>query len=163
MNTRASTLDRHIGARTHRGVATVEFAICAPLLFFLLLTTAEMGRLLFQYNTLMKAVRDGARYAAAHASANNSTGTVSISTQLENETRNLVVTGNIAGTGEPVLPNFTIENVDVADANQGFVRVVVSGYNFSPVLADALPSFGFGEPINLNMPLPITIQMRALL
>ena len=163
MNTRASTLDRRNGARTHRGVATIEFAICAPLLFFLLLTTAEMGRLLFQYNTLMKAVRDGARYAAAHASSNNSTGTVSIGTQLENETRNLVVTGNIAGTGEPVLPNLTIENIAVDDAEEGFVQVVVSGYNFTPALADALPSFGFGDPINLNMPLPVTVQMRALL
>lgn len=162
MKTRASTPDRHIGARKHRGLATVEFAICTPLLFFLLLATAEMGRLLFQYNTLMKAVRDGARYAAAHV-AGDGTRTVSISTQVENETRNLVVTGNIAGTGAPVLPNLTIENVDVDDAENGFVRVEVINYNFTPIIGDVLPSFGFGNAINLNMPLPATVEMRALL
>lgn len=164
MNTRARTTDRHIGTRTRRGIATIEFAICAPVLFFLMLATAEVGRLLYQYNTLMKAVRDGARYAAAHASDNNSTRVVSISTQVSNETRNLVVTGNIAGSGTPVLPGLTVAHVIVEDAGEGFVRVMVSDqYTFTPVLGGTLPSFGFGDPINLSMPLPATVVMRALL
>lgn len=122
-----------------------------------------MGRLLFQYNTLMKAVRDGARYAAAHASANNTTGIVTITPQLANQTRNLVVFGNIAGTGTPMLPRLATTNVVVNNPGNGFVRVVVTGYNFTPVIGNTLPSFGFGNAINLNMPLPATVQMRALL
>lgn len=163
MKTRARTPDRHIGTRTRRGIATVEFAICVPVLFFLMLATAELGRLLFQYNTLMKSVRDGARYAAAHASDNNSTRIVSISAQVRNQTRNLVVTGNIAGTGTPVIPGLTVTNVTVNDAGNGFVRVVVNDYFFTPVIGDTLPSFGFGAPINLRMQLPATVVMRALL
>ena len=163
MKTRASTPDRHIGARTHRGLATLEFAICAPLLLFLLLATAEMGRLLFQYNTLVKAVRDGARYAAAHAVDNDSTRTVSISTQLRDQTRNLVVTGDIAGTGAPLLPGLTAQQITVEAAGGGFVRVVVNNFTFTPVLGNTLPTFGLGAPINLTMPLSATVQMRALL
>lgn len=147
----------------HRGVATVEFAICVPLLLFLLLATAEIGRLLFQYNTLMKSVRDGARYAAARTSDNNSTGTVSVSTQLRDETRNLVVTGNIAGTGTPVLPGLTPQQITVEPAGTGFVRVVVNNFIFTPVIGNTLPTFGLGEPINLTTPLSATVEMRALL
>ena len=41
-----------------RGIATIEFAICAPILLLLMLATVEVGRMLIQYNTLNKAVRD---------------------------------------------------------------------------------------------------------
>jgi Flp pilus assembly protein TadG len=163
MKTRASKPGRHIGPRRIRGLATVEFAVCAPLLFFLMLATAEVGRMLFQYNTLMKAVRDGARYAAGHASSNNSTRVVSISTQVSNETRNLVVTGNIAGTGTPVLPGLNITHVTVNNAGNGYVSVVVANYAYTPTLGATLPTFGFGAPINLAMNLPVTVEMRALL
>jgi Flp pilus assembly protein TadG len=163
MSTRARTSDRRIGARRSRGIATVEFAICAPVLFFLMLATAEVGRLLYQYNTLMKAVRDGARYAAAHASDNNTTRVVTISTELINQTRNLVVTGNIAGTGTPVLAGLTVNNVTVSDADNGFVQVDVSNYFFTPILGNTLPTFGLGDPIDLRMQLPATVVMRALL
>ncbi len=58
----------HANARKQLGIATIEFAICAPLLFFLMFATAELGRAIFQYNTLVKAVRDGARYVVNNAS-----------------------------------------------------------------------------------------------
>jgi Flp pilus assembly protein TadG len=161
MKTRAA--HRHLGARRTRGIATVEFAICAPVLFFLMLATAEVGRLLYQYNTLAKAVRDGARYAAAHASSNNSTRVVTITPQVSSQTRNLVVTGNIAGTGASLLPGLTANNITVNAPGGGFVRVVVTNYYFTPVLGDTLPSFGLGAPINLRMELRTTVVMRALL
>ena len=41
--------------RPQRGVAIIEFVITLPLLLLLLLATAEIGRALFQYNTLTKA------------------------------------------------------------------------------------------------------------
>jgi Flp pilus assembly protein TadG len=163
MKTRARTHDRHIGARRCRGLATIEFAICAPLLFLLLLATAEMGRFLYQYNTLVKAVRDGARYAAAHTSDNNTTRIVSISTQLRDQTRNLVVTGNVAGSGTPLLPRLTPQQVTVEATGAGFIRVAVSNFTFTPVLGSTLPTIGFGDSISLTMPLAATVQMRALL
>lgn len=160
MNIRASTAGRNIGVRASRGIATVEFAICAPVLFFLMLATAEFGRVLYQYNTLTKAVRDGARYAAIKASIEaGGTRVVSISTEVRNETRNLVVMGNVAGAGTALLPGLTVDNVTVNDAGSGFVSVTGT-YNYIPMLGPTLPSFGLGDPIDLTISLPATTVMR---
>ncbi|MFC4313498.1 TadE/TadG family type IV pilus assembly protein [Steroidobacter flavus] len=147
-------------ARRHLGIATVEFAICAPVLFFLMLATAEVGRALFQYNTLVKAVRDGARYVVNNASV-GTTRVVNITAARRNETRNLVVTGNIAGTGTALLPGLTVNNVTVTDAGNGFISVAAN-YTYTPMLGATLPTFGFGQPINLSRTLAATVVMRAL-
>ena len=159
MNTPIARSPRPLGARTGRGVATIEFAICAPLLLLLMLGTVEVGRLLFQYNTLTKMVRDGARYAAKHASS--VAGVVNITAQLRTETTNLIVTGNTAGTGPALLPGEV--TVTVSNANEGFVSVGAT-YQYSTILGAALPTFGFGEgDINLAIELPATVVVRALL
>lgn len=152
---------RRTGLRRHRGVATIEFAICAPVLLLLMLATAEIGRLLFQYNTLTKAVRDGVRYAVREAAA-GSTGTVAITPAIRDNTRNLVVTGTITGVGPGVLPAFTIGNVTVSDAGNGFVSVSAT-YTYVPMLGPSLPMFGLGDPVNTELPLTATVIMRALL
>lgn len=138
----------------------VEFAICAPVLLFLMLATAELGRVLYQYNTLMKSVRDGARYAIVNAAA-GTTRVVNITTEVRDQTRNLVVTGNTAGTGTPLLPGLTVDNVAVTDAGNGFVSVAAT-YDYQPMLGAALPTFGFGPPIDMTLSLPATVVMRAL-
>lgn len=142
-----------------RGLATLEFAICAPVLLFLMLGTAEVGRLLFQYNTLTKAVRDGARYAASNA-ATSGTRIVNLSAQRRTETINLVRTGNIAGTGPALLPGTFAVNI-TEDDDTGFLTITAT-YTFTPIVGSSLPSFGFGDPINLSMTLPATVVMRAL-
>ena len=65
---RANTFERRCGKK-QRGIATVEFAIAVPVLLLLMLVSAEVGRWLYQYNTLHKAVRDGVRYLAQEAIA----------------------------------------------------------------------------------------------
>lgn len=150
---------RRTPSREQRGLATLEFAICVPVLLFLMLATAEVGRLLFQYNTLTKAVRDGARYAASNA-ATSGTRIVNLSSQRRTETINLIRTGNIAGTGTPLLPGTVVVNI-AEDDDTGFLTVTGT-YTFTPILGGTLPSFGFGDPIDLNMTLPATVVMRAL-
>jgi Flp pilus assembly protein TadG len=160
MNQRASMGGRKIDVRASRGIATVEFAICAPLLFFLMLATAEFGRVLYQYNTLTKAVRDGARFAAINAAIDaGGTRVVNITPEIRNETSNLVVTGNIAGTGTVLLPGLSPANVAVENAGNGFVRVTAT-YNYVPILGPTLPTFGLGEPIDLTLSLPASVVMR---
>src|SRR4029453_7599797 len=116
-----------------RGVATIEFAICAPILLLLMLATAEVGRMLIQYNTLNKAVRDGARYAVREAAA-----------------------------GSPLLPGLTVGTVAVTDAGAGFVAVSAT-YTYQPMLGAALPTFGSRGAITTSIPLTATVVMRALL
>jgi Flp pilus assembly protein TadG len=49
-----------------RGQALVEFALIFPVLVLLLLGIFEVGRLVFAYNTLGNAAREGARVAAVN-------------------------------------------------------------------------------------------------
>lgn len=142
-----------------RGIAAVEFAIALPLLLFLMLATAEVGRLLSQYDTLTKSVRDGSRYVAAKAL--QPTGLIVISSQLSTEASHLVVTGNISGSGTAVLSGLSVSNVTVTDAGGGYVSVSAS-YAYTPMLGATLPTFGLGTPISLAFPLNATVVMKAL-
>lgn len=153
-----------------RGIAATEFAIALPLLLFLMLGTAEIGRMLSQYDTLTKAVRDGARYCASVANS-GSQNIVSISnctaagagtggTAPANATQNLVVTGNTLGAGGAVLPGLVVANVTVADAGNGYISVSAS-YTYQPVLG-TLPTFGLSAPITIAVPLNAAVVMRAL-
>lgn len=55
-----------IQRRHGRGQALVEFALVFPVLVLILLGIFEMGRLVFAYNTLGNAAREGARVAAVN-------------------------------------------------------------------------------------------------
>jgi len=145
--------------RFQRGVAAVEFAIALPLLLFLLMATAELGRLLSEYDTLEKGVRDGARYLAAKALA-GTTQTVSITPTLQTQTANLVVTGNINGSGTPLLPGLAAANVTTASTANGYISVSAT-YTYQPILA-SLPTFGLTAPISLAIPVTATVNMRPL-
>ena len=143
-----------------RGTAIVEFAIVLPLLLFLLLATAEVGRLLSEYDTLNKAVRDAARYLAANALA-GTTGVVGITPQVQTATINLVVTGNTAGSGSALLPGLAAGNVTVTGLANGYVSVAAA-YTYVPMLGPTLPTFGVTAPMSLSVPLNATVVMRPL-
>lgn len=143
-----------------RGLAIVEFVIVLPLCLLLVMATAEFGRAFLQYNALTLAVRDGARHLAGRA-AFGSTGTVSISGGLQQETQNLVVYGNIWGAGTPVLPGLMPADVTVADAGSGNVSVTAA-YLYDPIFS-FIPRFTVGGAINVNgITLQSGVTMRAL-
>lgn len=146
--------------RSERGLAIVEFAIAAPLLLLLLLATAELGRMLSQYDTLNKSVRDGARYLAANA-LGGTTGVVAITPAMQTATANLVVTGNVGGTGGTLLPNLTAANVTVVSLGNGYVSVAAT-YAYVPMVGARLPTFGLSAPISLAVNLTATQVMRPL-
>lgn len=75
-----------------KGVAMVEFAIALPLLLLLLLGIGEFGRMLFQYNVLLQASRDAARYAAGEA-WDPTLGQVVLDDDLRSRTQLLAVYG----------------------------------------------------------------------
>jgi len=145
----------------NRGAVIVEMVVVTPLLLFVLLATAEISRAFVDHNTLTKAVRSGARYVARpENSTPGTTGIVSITAAVRAEARNLVVYGNIAGVGTPVLPGFTTGDVVVADAGGNNIQVSANFAN-SGILGPILPNF-FGPDINLLHNLQATVTMRAL-
>ena len=57
--------------RGERGQALVEFALVGIVFFLLLYGTIDVGRAVWNYNTLAQATREGTRYAIVHG-ANSS-------------------------------------------------------------------------------------------
>jgi hypothetical protein len=144
--------------KLQRGLALVETAICLPLLLFLLLAAGEVTNAFLQHNTLTKAVRDGARYAAGVANHGSIFG---LTANELTDTKNLVVYGNSTGAGTPVLPNLTVSAVTITEVGEQFVDVHAT-YAYTGILGSVLPSFGFGTDTSLSFNLEASIRMRAL-
>lgn len=92
---------------TQRGAAMVEFAMVLPILIMLLFGITELGRALYQQSNLYKAVTSGARYMARTNATLDETN-CSITDDWADDTDdavNLIIYGNIAGTGTPLLPH----------------------------------------------------------
>lgn len=150
----------HKDPHRQSGIATVEFAIVLPVLVMLLLGVTEIGRAMLRYNALTKAAQEGARYAAAYALL-GSTGAVNVDPQLLTEVRNVVVFGNTAGAGRPVLGGLQTAQVNVVDLGGDQVRVDVS-YPYQPLLGPVLPNLGPGSSIATSFVMQASVTMRAL-
>ena len=125
----------------HSGVALVEFALILPLLLLLTFVTTEYSRALFQYNILTKSVRDAARYLSVYNPGDATKFPIA---------KNLVVYGNPAGTGTPLViglttslvPNPVWQTAGTAPVINT-VTIRVTGYVFRPLFASAFGvSFG---------------------
>jgi Flp pilus assembly protein TadG len=93
--------------RNEAGVQLVEVAIVIPVLLMLFGAVAEFGRYFYEYTTLAKAARVGARFMS------EKTIRKTVSHDWVLDTKRLVVYGNTAGTGTPLMSNLSIDNVDV--------------------------------------------------
>jgi len=109
-----------------RGATLVEFAIGVTVFATVMFAVLEFGRALWVHNALTDAARRGARYAALHTSADAA------------NVRNVVVFGNEAGTGQPLVNNLSTTNVDVNYSgfglNAGTVSVSITDYQFQFVI-----------------------------
>ena len=82
----------------------VELAIVIPILLMMFGAVAEFGRYFYEYTTLAKGARVGARYMSIKTVKNPAWILA---------TKRLVVYGNTAGTGTPLISGLTIDNVEV--------------------------------------------------
>jgi Flp pilus assembly protein TadG len=92
--------------RDDRGVSLIETAIVVPILLVLFAGVAEFGRYFYEYTTLAKASRLGARYLASKSVTSETTDYQAIA-------KNIIVYGNAGGTGSPLLDGLTLDNVDI--------------------------------------------------
>ena len=138
------------------GVAIVEFALILPFLLLLTFITTEFGRAIWEYNTLTKSVRDAARYLSVQTPGSHIT-----------ETRNLIVYGNVAGTGTPLARGLTATTARVPDptwqtAGSGpvinTVTVRIASYPFRSMFTSVL-----GLPFGTVTFSDITATMRSQL
>ena len=142
-------------ARSERGTQLVELAIVLPVLIVMFAAVAEFGRLFYTYQTLAKATRAGARYLTTEPASGVS----------DEAAANLVVYGNTAGTGEPIVAGLTADNVEVTregpnPALPERVSVSIDGFNYVPLFdLGAL----VGRPsLSLNVEVSPSTTMRML-
>ncbi len=138
----------------------VEFTVVLPLLLFLFLAVAELGRAFLHYNTLTRAVRDSARYVASLA-LRGQAGTVNLDAALVAAARSLVVYGNAAGTGPALLPGLTPANITVRDLGGGNISVAVS-YSYQPMIGSGIPNPAGNGSIGTLFTLSSEVVMRAI-
>lgn len=149
--------------KRQKGVALVEFALILPFLLLLSITTVELGRAIWEYNTLTKSVRDAARYLSIQTPG----------TKIE-EARTLMVYGDVRDRTKPPLAiGLSLDNVPVPTPDDpgccrwqtagsapviNTVTVRITGYTFRPMFASV---FGVGFP-TVTYP-PISATMRSYL
>jgi Flp pilus assembly protein TadG len=116
--------------RREKGVALTEFALALPMLLIVMLPILEFGRAYYQYNTIAKSVRQAARYLSVRSPG------VDV-----DKARNIVVYGNPAGTGTPLVPGLSLSNVPTPTWSTtgsypilNTVTVTVTGYTFVPLV-----------------------------
>ena len=141
-----------------RGVQLVEVALVIPIMLLLFGAVAEFGRYFYEYTTAAKAARVGARFLASKS--------VNSGTNYELQAKNLVVYGNMGGTGDPVLAGMTISNVDIqyAGATSGVpetVTVKIIDYQHQSIVnLDALLK---NTALSTNVDVKPSVTMRFLL
>lgn len=112
--------------KNERGSTLVEFSIGVTVFVMAMFGVLEFGRLLWVHNALTDAARRGARYAVMHSASD------------ETSVKNIVVYGDAAGTGQPMLNNLSTTNVQVTynsfGLNDGTVSVSITDYQFQFVI-----------------------------
>ena len=142
--------------RDERGVQLVELAIVLPIFMLLFGATAEFGRYFYEYSTLAKATRVGARYLA----------TAAVNPSENTKAKNIVVYGNAAGTGSPIVSGLSVSNVEI-DRQGGVsclpetVTVHIIDFKHEPILD--LGKLTNSPSLNLNIDVKPSVTMRYLL
>ena len=139
-----------------RGLQLVETAIVVPIFLILFAATAEFGRYFYEYTTLAKAAQAGTRYLSA----------VPVDGTEDSKAKNLVVYGNTAGSGTPILPGLSPAQVVIT--RQGPIPVIPETVTIQIVGYQHQPLFNLGALMNnaglsLSVAVKPSVTMRYLL
>lgn len=124
--------------RTHSGIAAIELAVVLPFLIIVLLVGVDLARTMFQYNELVKNVRDATKYLAGHTRpmncASNTDPEVLAYKAAVTESKNLAVCGSVGSCTTPSVSGLTTGNIQVQylmDGSLTMVKVGVVNMNLS--------------------------------
>jgi len=149
-------LHLHRFTRDERGLQLVEAAIVIPIFLLLFAATAEFGRFFYEYTTLAKAVRAGARYYSTNP----------VLAVERTKAKNIIVYGNPAGGDSPILPGLNPADVVITTAGgtpclPNTVTVKIVGYQYEPIFDLGL--FTKSEDLSLAVDVSPSITMRYLI
>ncbi len=151
-------------AGNQRGIAMVELAIAIPAMLMIMLLTVEVTRVMYQYNTLTKVVRDGSRAIAANLLRGSAL------TGLSNDdlqtAKQLIVSGKPQG-GTALLTGLSTDDVSVdistlgSGGTQRYYVQVSASYDYVPLFA-SIGGNGFSpQSAYLDFTLTALSSMRA--
>src|SRR5882757_6573578 len=143
-------------ARDESGVQLVELAIVLPVFLLLFAAIAEFSCYFYEYTTLAKATRVGARYLA----------TAAVKSAEDTNAKNIIVFGNAAGTGTPILTGLATSNVKISRTGGTStvpltVSVQIIGFKHQPILD--LGKLMKIPTLSMNVDVKPTVTMRYLL
>lgn len=145
--------------------AAAEMALVLPLLLIIMFGAAELGNYFMNEHSLIKSVRDGARFAARQNFSNYTACAGSPGGSVVADTKNVVINGYLAGGSSLLTPNIQASDITVTtncavsaggenmlgiykERASGAQRVkVTASVTYRPILA----AFGFsGVGFTLN-------------
>lgn len=105
------------------GTAGAEMALVLPMLLVLMFGSFEAGHFFWTEHKLIKAVRDGARYASRLSVSDLCSGATNVmSTATEDNIQLITATGQLSDADAlPLVPGWQASNVNVTVTCQGFV------------------------------------------
>lgn len=145
--------------RDDRGIQLAELAIVLPIMLILFATVAEFGRYFQTYTTLAKGSRVAARYLATACADGFD----------DPKAKRLVVYGNVAGTGGPIVDGLTVDNVKITryDSGGGLTTGFPSTITVEITDFKHAPLFDLGglmkSSFSLNIDVKPSVTMRYLL
>ena len=92
--------------RDRRGTAAAEMALVTPLLLIIMLGSMELGNYFYNQHTLVKSVRDAARFAARQRMSNYTTCPGSPPQAIIDDTKTVARKGYLDSTANDLLPNW---------------------------------------------------------
>lgn len=155
----------HRLVRNSSGNAAAETALVAPLLLIIMLGCTELGNYFWNEHTLLKAVRDGARFAARQSLSNYSSCTGSPGGTVAGDTKNVVMYGSVAAGTNTLTPNISSPNITVTqscattaggqtmqglyrgDTNGAHMVKVSATVTYRPIIAVAMGFSGVGTQL----------------
>ncbi len=120
-----------------QGAAAVELALLLPPLVLIAFGTAEFGRGISYYNTMVKSVRDGARHLTLSAPGD--------AAKIA-EAKCLVVYGSTTTcSGTPLVPDLTLAMVSICDRTN-----CVATHNLQPI-TDGTTTIGVANLVTVKI------------
>lgn len=151
--------------RKQRGVAAIEFALVIIPMLLMVFGITEFGRAMYQYNTLVKATRDAARFLSTQPAGSGGA-----------TAQNLAVFGNKTSGGTTLAPGLTTGMVSICDSlscpgthasiptgsgSVNLVTVTIQGFQFQSAVSFTIGNVNAGLPsITFG---PISTTMRQVL
>ena len=121
------------------GAAAAEMALIAPLLFILMFGTMELGYYFYSEHVVVKAVRDGARFASRETFDDFTCPAGTVDPTMESDTQKVTRTNTVDGTGDPRLPNWTSDStvtvtLDCTDNSSATYSSIYDGVTSIPLV-----------------------------